>query len=1223
MAKKYKPLLTNVKPVYSKDTQLAQLMYQVRDNKNLPSNAPKQIKPFTPKPKQEQPQAKGILADAFDTDETYLQKFKRGNIGGGVANLVGSTLTAGQTLLSNIANNISSLSTGHGLQPYRAQMDNYALEQEIYKRTGAVPISERISKINPALGTAYRVGMDIASDPIELTPLGFLNDIKMAKGAAQNTQAYGKALQQGKLPGYGAASGIKTAEPPKAQAVQPTNAGNVPFETQKQTVQAPIPRISPKKTEAPKAKPIINFDKYKSKPASIKSLIDIEYDKTVENVYQYLKNYKPKGVDIGVIAKNGDELMRDGVIRYAASENDIWYQDFYRKYHRAPRKSELRELAEELVNNDLYRPSGEFHNPDLYKLLNKTDYFVPDIKPISYDQLPDMEKYFEGLRPRIKRLATRPQEVPPQATIVQPRNVTKGINDLGADTLKQSDTASNLKRKGALPKGEIPARDVDIPANTPYGDTQRFARTLAEAKIVDDTLLKDIQDAVSKGSFAKFTKSNKTVVDDANKIIADEGFDGAYNMFKSVLKADKQAKSSDIALGIRLLQDAQKAGDYEKALDISIDLSQMLSETGRTLQAATIAKRLSPEGRLLLVQRTAKKVSDKYGVKVEVSDDIVEKISKAKTEKEIIEANAEAAKEIWDQVPATWMDKVNAWRYMSMLTNPKTHLRNIFGNALFVPAREFKNIIGAGLEKKFVKEGERTKAILNPKTDADLIKFARSDFKNVKAILKSQGKLDDTVRNLDSKIFDNKVLEKARELNMNALDAEDTWFMKFAYDGSLAQYMKANKLKPADMVGETLDKARKYAMNEAWRATYRDINAFSNLVSKGKHYLAHNTSGTTAQVVGRRIGGMAIEAVLPFAKTPVNILRRGVVDYSPIGIANGMIKMSKDVKAGKVTAAEAIDNIASGLSGTGIMALGVFLGYRGIVTGEESDWRTKEGKYTDIQGTQNYALNLEDGSYTLDWAAPLSLPFFVGVEIAKGFRDEGFELSKILDSMTAISDPLFNMTMLQGMNQIISTNMEGVSDAIFKTATGYASQYVPTVLGQVARTVDGTRRDTRSTAETNLERQVEKFVYKQIAKIPGASMAFPEYVDLWGRTQDSGGAIQQFLSPGYYKDKNITPVDKEINRLVKNLGNDAKDAIPSDSSYTIKRDGRQYRMSEKELAQFKKTRGQAAYNNIQALIKTVNYRKMTDEDKVKAIRKIHNEALKKAQAEYLRKASPK
>jgi hypothetical protein len=1174
MAKKYKPLLTNVKPVYSKDTQLAQLMYQVRDNKNLPSNAPKQIKPFTPKPKKEQPQAKGILADAFDTDETYLQKFKRGNIGGGVANLAGSTLTAGQTLLSNIANNISSLSTGHGLQPYRAQMDNYALEQAIYERTGAVPISERISKINPALGTAYRVGMDIATDPIELTPLGFLNDIKMAKGAAQNTQAYGKALQQGKLPGYGAASGIKTAEPPKAQAVRPTYSRN-------------------------------------NRP----------------NWLEYKANNQPKLLTEGVnwiegkaptrtfVPTSKDDVMSNIAVQIGKTPNPYYAPGLYSK----DLENKVNTLAKQLDDIDKMT-DAEW---EAYAKENNLGSYVNEpIKPNQEPPLVFKQTVAEQTARPLKAALTK-NTAQGSKTTVQPQSVTKGINDLGADTLKQSDTATNLKRKGALPKGEIPARDVDIPANTPYGDTQRFARTLAEAKIVDDTLLKDIQDAVSKGDFAKFTKSNKTVVDDANKMIAEEGFDSAYNMFKSVMKMDKQAKSSDIALGARLLQDAQKAGDYEKALDISIDLSQMLSETGRTLQAATIAKRLSPEGRLLLVQRTAKKVSDKYGVKVEVSDDIVEKISEAKTEKEIVEANAEATKEIWNKVPATWMDKVNAWRYMSMLTNPKTHLRNIFGNALFVPAREFKNIIGAGLEKKFVKEGERTKAILNPKTDADLIKFARSDFKNVKAILKSQGKLNDTVRSLDSKIFGKKVLEKARELNMNALDAEDTWFMKFAYDGSLAQYMKANKLKPADMVGETLDKARKYAMNEAWRATYRDINAFSNLVSKGKHYLAHNTSGTTAQVAGRRIGGMAIEAVLPFAKTPVNILRRGVIDYSPIGIVNGMIKMSKDVKAGKVTAAEAIDNIASGLSGTGIMALGVFLGYRGIVTGEESDWRTKEGKYTDIQGTQNYALNLEDGSYTLDWAAPLSLPFFVGVEIAKGFRDEGFELSKILDSMTAISDPLFNMTMLQGMNQIISTNMEGASDAIFKTATGYASQYVPTVLGQVARTVDGTRRDTRSTAETNLERQVEKFVNKQITKIPGVSLVFPEYVDLWGRTQDSGGAIQQFLNPGYYKDKNITPVDKEINRLVKNLGNDAKDAIPSDSSYTIKRDGRQYRMSEKELAQFKKTRGQAAYNNIQALIKTVNYQRMTDEDKVKAIRKIHSEALKKAQAEYLRKASPK
>lgn len=40
-----------------------------------------------------------------------------------------------------------------------------------------------------------------------------------------------------------------------------------------------------------------------------------------------------------------------------------------------------------------------------------------------------------------------------------------------------------------------------------------------------------------------------------------------------------------------------------------------------------------------------------------------------------------------DQVPAKWKDKWNAWRYMAMLFNPRTHIRNIVGNVGFQPLR--------------------------------------------------------------------------------------------------------------------------------------------------------------------------------------------------------------------------------------------------------------------------------------------------------------------------------------------------------------------------------------------------------------------------------------------------------------------------------------------------------------------------------------------------------
>lgn len=39
----------------------------------------------------------------------------------------------------------------------------------------------------------------------------------------------------------------------------------------------------------------------------------------------------------------------------------------------------------------------------------------------------------------------------------------------------------------------------------------------------------------------------------------------------------------------------------------------------------------------------------------------------------------------------------------------------------------------------------------------------------------------------------------------------------------MAQYMRANKLKPEDMTGSTLEKARTYAVKEAQKATLETL----------------------------------------------------------------------------------------------------------------------------------------------------------------------------------------------------------------------------------------------------------------------------------------------------------------------------------------------------------------------------------------------------------------
>ena len=111
------------------------------------------------------------------------------------------------------------------------------------------------------------------------------------------------------------------------------------------------------------------------------------------------------------------------------------------------------------------------------------------------------------------------------------------------------------------------------------------------------------------------------------------------------------------------------------------------------------------------------------------------------------------------------------------------------------------------------------------------------------------------------------------------------------------------------------------------------------------------------------------------------------------------------------------------------------------------------------------------------------------------------------------------------------------------------------------------------------------------------------------------------LVPGYYRPKNVTSVDKEINKLIERLDEEtAKEVIPRVSnSYTVTQDKVEYRMTEKELTQFKKTRGQTSYKELERLFRSGQYTRMSDVEKAKAIRKVYDNAFQRAKEELLRK----
>ena len=221
--------------------------------------------------------------------------------------------------------------------------------------------------------------------------------------------------------------------------------------------------------------------------------------------------------------------------------------------------------------------------------------------------------------------------------------------------------------------------------------------------------------------------------------------------------------------------------------------------------------------------------------------------------------------------------------------------------------------------------------------------------------------------------------------------------------------------------GKGVKEARAYAVREAQKATYRDTNAFSQAFSE----LGRSIRPGNNKV--RKGVSLAMEGILPFRKTPANILARGV-EYSPIGLMVGIKQAAFDVKSGKKTGAEAIDSISAGLTGTGLVALGLYLASQGLVRGHGGD-DDKERKMEEMMGHQAYALELPDGkSVTLDWLAPECLPFFVGVNLWEQTAGEAEDmtLSTLLNSVKMVSEPMLEMSCLQSLNDVFD-------------AVGYAS----------------------------------------------------------------------------------------------------------------------------------------------------------------------------------------
>lgn len=871
---------------------------------------------------------------------------------------------------------------------------------------------------------------------------------------------------------------------------------------------------------------------------------------------------------------------------------------------------------------------------------------VIDSREMTEGQLLDE---YNAIRRRNERLQRRGEPI--RTTRIEPQYTDPGLRDsLGSARAGFDLYSQAMNRYGTIEPGENPARIVDVPKSMTGSDrVRKFARTAMEAGVTSDKTVELLQKAVVDGEFSYTPKKMDELAGHAiDALSTPQNAAKSMALWEEVVNGDRAVTDDDIALGIMMMKAAEQAGDSRTASQLAGEIAAFGTELGRGVNALRLLKKATPEGKLFYIRKSVDKLnqnmqkrnknnktatkgknpsdlSDLSYQDITVPDDLAQQLVNAETQEEQDAAIDAIYDYVADRVPKDTVMRMDAWRYFAMLGNPRTHIRNVAGNILMQGVSRSSNATSALLQNIFIKDAaKRTRTGVGT---MEAHRFAKEDFNKNKELLTGNpyttsetGQIMQRVREKAFTVDANKreksafwravdtamkPMHKLSNFNTKALDLEDMLFKRSTYIDSMANFLTARGYgKNLDSVPENvLQEARTHAIDDALEATFQQ---YSELASKLAQMEASN-----------KVGQFLIGGTFPFKRVPINIAKTAV-KFSPAGLVKTITSDAKKLRNGDITAADFCDNLGAGLNGSGLAVLGAFLFANGILTvgGDDDD---KQAGFDAAMGSQNYAINFTIGgqkySYTIDWAAPAVVPMFIGAEFWNAIKTKDEEASFTKAAMNAVGrmfEPLMQMTMLSGVSSTIKSAAYNQQDPIYgvlaNVATNYAGQFVPTALGQVARTIDPIRRTTFADANSKVPKEIQQFLQRQGAKIPGLSQKMPEYLDVWGHN-DVGSdnvllrALENFLSPGYIAKKSGGSVEQELQRL-----NDAgyEGMLPGEVQKSGKLDGN--RMTADQWMKRQKEQGNTAYEIMHNFIGTQEYQSLTDDQKAKFIDKAYEYA---------------
>ncbi len=613
----------------------------------------------------------------------------------------------------------------------------------------------------------------------------------------------------------------------------------------------------------------------------------------------------------------------------------------------------------------------------------------------------------------------------------------------GVTTPQQVSSVLNTIKKGATEIAPKLPKTIIDELSTP--NEYKGLKYLIKKEVKKTPLPKPIQDLVKKQEkqlinverFNLPEKKKATIKKTAEEIRPElEQLKGERMSHNEVKKAavdseilrNTTTREQTLKRGATILRTRQHLAELAKGKGVSedfVDTLKTLSQEGTNLARQLEQLKIGADPNLYTSKEVLIKKLLKLGVKTE---DIVKK-----AENVDFTNMKDVTKFYRTFVKPEFGEMLNEYRYINLLSSPKTHIVNAFSNLLqgsfLNPATKLAtgtiDAIGSTLT------GKARQVYIR-----EIPAYYKGAFNNIQSALQEAFKVmkgEATITRPDiPQIPTGSKLLKLFQPIPRFLEASDVFFRTIIKGGekeALAlKYTKQGK-EIDDLVKSQIDKL---AEKNASYYVFRKALDPRNKTGQG-HLLSTIDKFTSVVYKLRDVPG--VRWFVPFVQTPMNILKQGI-EYSPLGLSTLPGAVNKTEQIGKTMVGSMV-----GL-GAGMLAL------QGKTTWSvPTNEAEKEAFYA--SGRQPYSVKIGDNWYGYAKLGPLAYPIAMASAI-QWYLKENPKAStetnekKLMNVLSGVGGFFSDQSYMQGMNSLLQT-LTGDPYAISQAVSNLPSQLIPLV----------------------------------------------------------------------------------------------------------------------------------------------------------------------------------